>query len=68
MKRYLFLLRPPTPGAMPKNGLKEIGFDEGFAPSGHHYWGWAEYDRELSEEDVEYYDLEAVFDELKEGK
>jgi len=36
--RYYFLLRPPMPGAMPREGLTEVGFDEGQAPSGHFYW------------------------------
>lgn len=56
--KYYFLLRPPAPGAMPKEGLIEIGFDEGQAPSGHHTWGWAEYNRELTVEEVSHYDLE----------
>ena len=56
--RYYFLMRPPMPGAMPREGLTEVGFDEGQAPSGHFSWGWAEYNRELTAEEVSHYDLE----------
>ena len=56
--RYLFLMRPPMPGAFPREGLQEIGYDEGFAPSGHHVWGWAEYNRELTEKEIRDYELE----------
>ena len=56
--RYLFLMRPPMPGAFPRDGLQEIGFDEGQTLSGHHYWGWAEYDRELTKKEVFDYELE----------
>ena len=58
MMRYYFLMRSPMPGAMPREGLTEVGFDEGQAPSGHFYWGWAEYNRELTAEEVSHYDLE----------
>ena len=56
--RYLFLMRPPAPGAFPRDGLQEIGFDEGYAHSGHHYWGWADYNRKLTAEEIWNYELE----------
>lgn len=54
---YLCLMRPPYPGAIPKDGLERVDFKEGRAPSGHFYWGRVMYSRELSEEEVKHYDL-----------
>lgn len=61
--RYGMLMRPPGPGAVPKKGLLDMGFDEGYAPSGHHVWGWAEYDRKLSDEELSDYELEEMMAE-----
>ena len=58
--RYATLMRPPSPGAFPRAGICEVSFDEGTAPSGHHYWGWCEYDRELSEKEIYDYELERI--------
>lgn len=55
---YLCLMRPPYPGAVPRDGLERVDFKEGRAPSGHFYWGRAIYSRELREEEIEHYDLE----------
>lgn len=55
---YLCLMRPPMPGAIPRDGLTHVDFKEGRALSGHHYWGHAIYDRELAPEEVRHYDLE----------
>ena len=56
--RYACLMRPPFPGAVPRNGM--IGCDTkiGEAPSGHLMWGVVEYDRKLSEKEVVDYELE----------
>ena len=55
---YLALMRPPMPGAVPRAGLIHCDCEEGIAPSGHHYWGRAVYDRELTEKEVYDYELE----------
>lgn len=61
--RYATLLRPPEPGAVPRDGLLQCGYSENLTPSGRRSWGWAEYDHQLSTEDVAHYDLEPLFDE-----
>jgi len=58
--RYATLLRPPGPGAVPKDGIIEMGFNEGTAPSGHHAWGWVDYNRYLTDRELEDYDMEYV--------
>ena len=58
--RYATLMRPPMPGAVPRKGLLEMKEIEGNAPSGHHAWGWAEYDRFLTGEEIRDYELEYV--------
>lgn len=55
---YLCLMRPPAPGAIPREGLDSVDFKEGRSLSGHHYWGHAIYNRELTEDEVKHYDLE----------
>ena len=66
--RYALLMRPPVPGAVPRDGLLETKEIEGTAPSGHHAWGWAEYNRFLSEREKADYDLEYVHSaEIYEG-
>lgn len=56
--KYFFLMRPPAPGAMPIAGLIECHEEEGTAPSGHHTWGWALYNRKLSDQEVCNWELE----------
>lgn len=58
--RYAALMRPPESGAVPRDGLLWCGFDEFTAPSGHHAWGWAEYSRYLTDEEVRHYDMEYI--------
>lgn len=60
--KYLLLMRPPTPGAIPIDGLVECGEEEGTAPSGHHIWGYAIYKRKLSDQEVYNWELEEDFD------
>lgn len=55
---YLCLMRPPTPGAIPRDGLEMVDFKEGQSRTGHHYWGHAFYNRKLTEEEMRHYDLE----------
>ena len=56
--RYLLLMRPPTPGAIPIGGLLECREEEGISPSGHHTLGWAIYNRKLSDQEVFNFELE----------
>lgn len=58
MKEYHYFLRmrPPAPGAVPREGLlrctdREIFYD------GQRYWGEAVYNRQLTTEEVEHYEL-----------
>lgn len=58
--RYAFLMRPPMPGAMPREGLIECMEIRGSAPSGHSAWGWADYNRRLTDKEINDYELEYV--------
>ena len=59
--KYLLLMRPPQPGAMPKDGLIYPEFKTGYSrKSHHHYWGFVVYSRELTKEEIFQYELEAV--------
>ena len=52
-------LRPPDIGCVPKEGLKEVSFEE-LVFEGRHYWGTASYDRELTKAEIEHYDMEKI--------
>ena len=56
--RYLLLMRPPCPGAIPIDGLLECREELGIAPSGHQTWGYAIYNRKLSDQEVYNWELE----------
>ena len=56
--RYRALMRPPGPGAVPRDGLVESRCIESISPSGHHVWGWVVYNRYLTDEEINHYDLE----------
>ena len=56
--RYVCLMRPPAPGAIPSNGLREAHQKEGVAPSGHKALGYCDYMRPLDELETDSYDLE----------
>jgi len=56
---YYCLMRPPMPGAVPRNGLVQCEDKEGVSlTSKHHYWGRVVYDRPLSTEEVLHFELE----------
>lgn len=59
MYMYGTRLRPPDIGCVPRCGLKEVRFEE-FVSEGRHYWGTASYGRELTEEELEQYDMEKI--------
>ena len=58
--RYALLMRPPAPGAYPRENLNCVCFEEKPAPSGHHSWGWAEYSHPLTEKQISDYELEPL--------
>lgn len=58
--RYACLMRPPGPGAAPREGMISCSFEPGNAPSGHHHWGTCEYNRELTEDEIWSYELERL--------
>ena len=53
-------MRPPMPGSIPREGLIEIKDIEGTTPKNHHAWGWAEYNRYLTEQEIKDYELEYI--------
>lgn len=57
---YATLMRPPQLGAVPTPGLVSVCCEEGAAPSGHFYYGWAKYTRELTAKEVHDYELECL--------
>lgn len=59
--RYATLLREPGPGAVPKNGLICCGYTKGNTPKGRFAWGWADYERKLTDEEVSQYELEYIY-------
>lgn len=58
--RYATLFREPGPGAVPKDGLICCGYTRGITPKGFHAWGWADFDRELTEKEISDYELEYI--------
>lgn len=67
--RYVYgtFLRPPDIGCVPKHGLKEVSFEE-FESVGRHYWGTASYDRKLTAEEIEQYDMDCIGTVFVDGK
>ena len=59
MYTYGTRLRPPDIGCVPKEGLREVSFEE-FTACGRHYWGTASYDRKLTEEEKNNYDMDEM--------
>lgn len=57
--RYYYLLRPPGPGCQPKGSAELHGYDcKTYEPKvGREVWGWVEYSYELSDSEIEAYDL-----------
>lgn len=56
--RYACLMRPPAPGAVPKDGLREAHQERGVAPSGHQALGYCDYTRPLTELETDAYEME----------
>lgn len=62
MNRYYTLYRPPMPGTIPRGAKDVEAFDERqYCPEVDAWaWGWAEYDHQLSQEEVDEYELEPL--------
>lgn len=54
---YGYLFRPPMPGAQPRNGLKDMYEKEVTLPCGRSLWGYAIYNRRLTETEKADYEL-----------
>lgn len=58
--RYYCTHRPPVPGSIPREGLTHIAdFDWPQSFNGIPAHGWAEYNRELTEKEINDYELAA---------
>lgn len=56
--RYYCPFRPPMPGAIPRRGLvRACEYDNKQCIGGVGAWGFAEYDRQLTEKEVSDYEL-----------
>ena len=56
---YRLLMRPPGPGAVPRDGL--LWTDDNDEWTGNrHTWGHAVYSRKLTDEEIEHYEMERV--------
>ena len=53
---YKTVLRPPGPGAVPRDGLIRADCVESWQ-NNRHFWGHAVYNRRLTKEEMEHYDL-----------
>lgn len=58
--RYYCQFRPPMPGAIPRDGLVNIGdYDYPQSFDGISAWGFAEYNRPLTDKEISDYELVA---------
>ena len=61
--RYCCPSRPPAPGCVPKEGLVGVNWGEGYyVPAAHMTWGYVVYDRMLSDEELDQYELIPVLE------
>ena len=54
---YVYLFRPPMPGAQPLDGLIETRDADDLEVRGRKQWGYAVYDRELTDKEITQYEL-----------
>lgn len=62
MIRYYCLYRPPMPFAVPKGFKNSMAFDEKIFVQeiGREAWGWVEYEKPLTPQQVDDYELAAA--------
>lgn len=59
--RYACLMRPPGPGAVPRDGLEYCNADPYIHPfTGRECCGYCDYDRKLTDKEVSDYELDYV--------
>lgn len=60
--KYYCIMRPPAPGTIPKGAIEIRMYNERryIAEIERMAWGWVEYDRELSYEEIHSYELIAA--------
>ena len=59
--RYACLMRPPGPGAVPRDGLEYCNTDPYVHPfTGRECWGYCDYDHLLTDKEVSAYELDYV--------
>ena len=54
---YGYILRPPMPGAQPRDGLNSTWDAEGLVYKGLRLWGYAVYTRPLTKEEQQHYSM-----------
>lgn len=59
--RYATLFREPGPGAVPWDGLICCGYTREKTPLGRLAWGWADYNRKLTDKEISEYELEYIY-------
>ena len=61
MKRYIYamLMRPPEPGALPKENLVEVNFERRVV-GGRQTWGTAIYSKPITQKDELHYDMKLI--------
>lgn len=59
--RYYTTMRPPAPGAVPKGATDFRDWGKRvYIGCGCHAWGWVEYDRQLTADEIRKYELAEV--------
>ena len=57
---YLCRMRPPMPGAVPRDGLLEVRYLTSEKGKLFQGWGIVTYDRKLTQEEADHYDLDLI--------
>ena len=63
--RYYLTQRPPAPGAIPRGSKNTVSFDTKQEVDGLEVWGYVEYDKPLTEQQISDYELTELTDDLK---
>ena len=58
---YACMYRPPSPGAIPRDGLVEVNHNRQAVVRGRGIWGSATYDRELTAKETNDYELKLIW-------
>ena len=63
--RYYLTQRPPSPGAIPSGSINTVSFDDKQDVDGLEAWGYVEYDKPLTENQISDYELTKNVTETK---